>query len=83
MTKTLVWFRQDLRLEDNPALFHACENGEIIPVFILDENDRELGGASKWWLHHSLISLRDSLGGLVLRKGDPLSILKSLLDETI
>lgn len=82
MTKTLVWFRQDLRLEDNPALFHACENGEIIPVFILDENDRELGGASKWWLHHSLISLRDSLGGLVLRKGDPLSILKSLLDET-
>lgn len=82
MTKTIVWFRQDLRLEDNPALNAACEKGEIIPLFILDDTDRELGGASQWWLHHSLIALRKSLGGLVLRKGDPLSILKSLLNET-
>lgn len=82
MAKTIVWFRQDLRLEDNPALNAACEHGEIIPLFILDENDRDLGGASKWWLHHSLITLGKSLGRLVLRKGDPLSILKSLLDET-
>ena len=82
MTKTLVWFRQDLRLTDNPALYAACEKGEIIPIFIFDENDRELGGASKWWLYHSLQALRENLGGLILRKGDPLNILKSLLDET-
>lgn len=82
MIKTIVWFRQDLRLHDNPALFAACEKGEILPVFILDENDRELGGASKWWLHHSLTRLSKSLGGLILRKGDPLSILKSLAQET-
>jgi deoxyribodipyrimidine photo-lyase len=82
MTKTIVWFRQDLRLEDNPALNAACEKGEIIPLFILDDTDRELGGASKWWLHHSLTALGKSLGGLVLRRGEPLSILKSLLNET-
>ena len=82
MTKTIVWFRQDLRLEDNPALNAACEKGEIIPLFIMDDTDRELGGASKWWLHHSLTALGKSLGGLLLRKGDPLSILKSLIDET-
>ena len=82
MTKTIVWFRQDLRLGDNPALFNACNNGEIIPLFILDETDRELGGASKWWLHHSLLALGDSLGGLVIRRGDPLGILQGLINET-
>ncbi len=82
MTKTIVWFRQDLRLCDNHALFNACKNGEIIPLFVLDDHDRELGGASKWWLHHSLKKLATSLGGLVLRKGDPLSILQSLVQET-
>ena len=82
MTKIIVWFRQDLRLGDNPALFHACEKGEIIPLFILDEAERALGGASKWWLYHSLEALQKSLGGLILRKGDPLSILQSLLQET-
>ena len=82
MTKTIVWFRQDLRLNDNPALKKACDEGEIIPLFILDENDRSLGGASKWWLHHSLKKLEASLGGLVFRKGDPLSILKSLIEKT-
>ena len=34
--KTIVWFRNDLRLRDNPALFRAAEQGEVIPVFILD-----------------------------------------------
>lgn len=77
-----MWFRQDLRLADNPALCAACDKGEIIPLFIFDENDREPGSASKWWLYHSLKSLEESLGGLVFRKGDPLNILKSLLQET-
>jgi len=81
MTNTIVWFRQDLRLADNPALIHACEKGKIIPAFILDAHDRQPGGASRWWLHHSLQALEESLGGLVLRKGDPLSILQGLIDE--
>ncbi len=81
MKKTIVWFRQDLRLHDNHALCAACAKGEIIPIFILDDNDRKLGGASKWWLHHSLSALKQSLGGLVLRRGDPLSIIQSLIHE--
>ncbi|MEO0328586.1 MAG: deoxyribodipyrimidine photo-lyase [Pseudomonadota bacterium] len=79
---SIVWFRQDLRLADNPALVEAARNGEILPVFILDVNDRPLGGASKWWLHESLIKLSESLGGLVLKKGDPEMILQSLAAQS-
>jgi deoxyribodipyrimidine photo-lyase len=82
MTKTIVWFRQDLRLSDNHALFNACQKGEVIPLFILDGSDRPLGSATKWWLHHSLKALGKSLGTLIFRRGDPLSILQSLLNET-
>ena len=57
---TILWFRQDLRLSDNPALCHAAANGPVIPVYIRDETDPlPLGGASLWWLHHSLAALRD------------------------
>ena len=66
---TLVWFRQDLRIKDNPALQAACDSGSIIPVFIYDKSApsvAQLGGASKWWLHHSLMSLNESLGGNLL-----------------
>lgn len=79
---SIMWFRQDLRLSDNPALLHACSQGEIIPLFILDASDRKLGGASKWWLHHSLKSLEEDLGGLVVRQGDPLSIISSMIADT-
>ncbi|CAH0990987.1 Deoxyribodipyrimidine photo-lyase [Sinobacterium norvegicum] len=83
--KTIVWFRQDLRLRDNPALTHAVTQGQIIPVFILDEDAPEaaqLGGASQWWLHHSLQSLRTSLNNqLIIRRGSPLVILTELIDQ--
>jgi deoxyribodipyrimidine photo-lyase len=72
---TIVWFRQDLRITDNPALAHAARRGPIVPVYILDETEapkgRPLGGASRWWLHHSLAALSRSLGRLVLLRGDP------------
>jgi deoxyribodipyrimidine photo-lyase len=81
---TLVWFRQDLRIADNPALAHAAARGPVVPVYILDETPgvRPLGGASRWWLHHSLAALADDLGGLVLRRGDPARILPALAKET-
>jgi deoxyribodipyrimidine photo-lyase len=84
--RTLVWFRRDLRLRDNPALFHACAAGEVIPVFILDDADaRECatGEASRWWLHHSLVSLNEALNGrLLLRKGRAAEVLQDLVVET-
>ncbi len=73
----IVWFRRDLRLADQPALLAAAEAGPVVPVYVLDDaaaGDHALGGASRWWLHHSLESLgRDlaKLGApLVLRRGD-------------
>ena len=55
---TIVWFRQDLRLADNPAFFQAAARGPVVPVYILDETHiRAPGGAGRWWLHHSLVAL--------------------------
>lgn len=71
---TLVWFRQDLRIKDNPALFEAARNGRVLPVFILEPAEQAgethpLGGASLWWLHHSLASLKADLPGLIFLRG--------------
>ena len=41
MRKTLVWFRNDLRVADNPALFRAAERGSVIPVFIWAPEEEE------------------------------------------
>lgn len=64
-TINIVWFRQDLRLEDNPALSKAAENNaRILPIYILDDENAGswgMGEASRWWLHKSLESLNGSL----------------------
>jgi len=79
---SLYWFRQDLRLADNPALTAAAQAGTVIPVFILDDDharEHKMGGASRWWLHHSLIALNASLDGkLLVFKGDPATHLAAL-----
>jgi deoxyribodipyrimidine photo-lyase len=94
VTNTILWFRQDLRLQDNPALAAALERaaktgGTVIPVYILDDESEQawaFGGATRWWLHHALASLGDSfrsLGSrLVLARGDSLSTLRRLAQET-
>jgi deoxyribodipyrimidine photo-lyase len=76
----IVWFRQDLRLSDNPALAHAAQRGQVLPVYILDETTgRPLGGAARWWLHHSLSALTKSLGSLLLLRGSPLEVIPELV----
>jgi len=75
----IVWFRQDLRLADNPALRAAIEScDEILPVFIQDHREGsvgQIGEATQVWLHHSLASLKTSLNKagsyLHLVQGDP------------
>ena len=87
---TLLWFRQDLRLQDNPALAAAIERGEpIIPVFIFDEGGEgawPLGGASRWWLHGSLAALDESLVKrglrLVIAHGQTAVVLDELIQKT-
>jgi deoxyribodipyrimidine photo-lyase len=65
MQPTIVWFRQDLRLTDNPALTAAASTGApLLPVYILDDENAgewKMGSASRWWLHQSLSSLDNSL----------------------
>ena len=82
----LVWLRHELRLGDNPALSAAVATGRpVIPVFILDDT-ADIGGAVAWWLHHSLTSLARSIsergGTLLLRRGDPLTLIPALIAET-
>jgi deoxyribodipyrimidine photo-lyase len=82
---SLVWFRLDLRLADNPALATAAKLGKVVPVFIWapeEEGNWPPGAASRWWLHHSLKSLAKDLGGLVIRRGPSLDALRKLVKET-
>ncbi len=76
------WFRQDLRLSDNPALAAASKHHHVFPVYILDDRNAgeyAMGAASCWWLYHSLKSLQDSLdGALSIYCGDPANILLDL-----
>ena len=91
MKKTLVWLRNDLRLEDNPALFAARERGEeLLVVYIFHEGEKgdlSQGSASKWWLHFALQDLAErlkSIGGhlLIAKDEDIVGCLASLLEES-
>jgi deoxyribodipyrimidine photo-lyase len=85
MEPVLLWLRRDLRLGDNPALAAAHKTGRpIIPVVIRTEPD-EVGAAAAWWRGRSLVALQEALrrrgSDLVLRTGDPLSVLAGLAAE--
>ncbi|MBN9452855.1 MAG: deoxyribodipyrimidine photo-lyase [Bosea sp.] len=79
--RALHWFRNDLRLADNPALAAAAEAGPTLCLYILDRGSgrRPIGGASRWWLSRSLDALGEALaakgGQLVLMEGDPGALL--------
>ncbi|WP_431711801.1 cryptochrome/photolyase family protein [Glutamicibacter uratoxydans] len=84
----LVWFRDDLRLADNPALVAAMEAGPSVALYILDEQStgiRPLGGAARWWLHHALADLSEELAShgvpLLLFRGEAPEIFQKLSDE--
>jgi deoxyribodipyrimidine photo-lyase len=87
---TLVWFRLDLRLADQPELEAAVQaGGAVIPVFVWapdEEAPWAPGGASRWWLHHALAaldaSLRERGSRLVIRRGPTLAALRALVRET-
>jgi deoxyribodipyrimidine photo-lyase len=86
----IVWFRQDLRLSDNPALAEAvASGGVVVPVYILDDTAAgawAMGGASRWWLERSLAALDAALAAkgsrLILRRGDAADILPALAAES-
>lgn len=79
----ILWFRQDLRRADNPALHAAYQTGvPILPVYIFDDENAgawRMGAASRVWLHHSLQKLNESLSGhLYIAKGKADEIIPKL-----
>jgi deoxyribodipyrimidine photo-lyase len=82
---SIHWFRNDLRINDNPSLNFAAKNGKVLPIFIRDtvnntQKEFNVGGASAWWLHHSLESLNKSLDEKVnFFSGNPFAIIKLLI----
>ena len=83
----LVWFRRDLRIKDNPALHAAARSGApLVCLFVLDNTGAfAAGGASRWWLHHSLVALQKSLsalgGTLVVMHGPASKIVPQFVDK--
>ena len=82
------WYRQDLRVNNNPSLEALSKNvDKIIPIYILDPKQR-MGSVSKWWLEQSLKSLNNCLekksGKLNIFIGNPYDIIASIiLDKSI
>jgi deoxyribodipyrimidine photo-lyase len=86
----IAWFRRDLRLTDNPALNAACEHARhVIALYVHapgEDGEWAPGGASRWWLHHSLARLDEALrargGRLTIRRGASLETLLAVARET-
>ena len=88
MKASLVWFRDDLRVADNPALLAAVGDGAAAALYVLDEESdgiRPLGGAAKWWLHFALEDLRAELAALgiplILRRGAGADVVTAVAGE--
>ena len=85
----IVWFRQDLRLADNPALTAAAASGRpVLPLYLLDDEtpgEWRVGGAGRWWLHHSLAELERALSApglpLLLRAGTAATVLPAVVEQ--
>ncbi|MEM9988719.1 MAG: deoxyribodipyrimidine photo-lyase, partial [Pseudomonadota bacterium] len=85
----LYWLREDLRFDDNPALRAAANSGQpVLCLYILEafEADKaQMGGAQRWWLHHSLTAFQEDLekrgGKLILRKGDAKKIVPQIVKD--
>jgi deoxyribodipyrimidine photo-lyase len=86
---SIVWFRNDLRLADNPALLAGLGAGRpVVPVYVFDpktDGIRPPGAASRWWLHHALTALDAALrrigSRLILRHGPAAQVIKQLASE--
>ena len=82
--RSLVLFRNNLRIDDNPILFNASKNSDIIPVYIHDDINfrKKLGSGTKYWLHHALLSLNKSIDNkLHFFKGDTVEILIDIVKK--
>lgn len=78
--RSIMWFRNDLRLDDNQALIEAAK-GEILPIFIIDP-DINIGSASKSWLHFALLSLSKEIENHInFYIGNPKDVIEKLVEK--
>ncbi|QIL02764.1 deoxyribodipyrimidine photo-lyase [Sphingomonas sinipercae] len=84
---SLVWLRQDLRLTDQPAIAAAAGQGPFAALYVLDDEtpgEWRIGGAQRWWLHHSLAALKAEIerrgGALILRRGRSVEAVRQVAD---
>ena len=86
---TFFWFRRDLRLQDNKGLFEALKSGhKVVPLFIFDSEILDklpINDARVTFIHETLEQINQELKrhgvSLLIKKGDPLVVLKELMDE--
>lgn len=83
----IYWIRRDLRLHDNPALHYAAESGRaVIPLFIMDDEENNLGAAPKWrlglGLEYLLGEFAKNGSKIVFRSGKPETVIDELIDQT-
>lgn len=88
MKRTIVWFRNDFRLHDNPALWGAAQEGIVVPLFIWSEEEQQehaVSEASSWWLYHSVATLEKELQAhglkLFIKSGDEFDALVEVMEE--
>ncbi len=86
---SIVWFRENLRIADNPALASAASTGRpVIPIYVWPSKRSKwaLGESSRWWLFHSLRILANQLRSmgsrLTIRGGDPFTVISELIETT-
>ncbi|MDI1288799.1 MAG: deoxyribodipyrimidine photo-lyase, partial [bacterium] len=83
---SVLWFRRDLRLHDNPALQAAIEqacadgDGRVVPVFVIDPALWDPAGpVRRAYLVESLRHLRADMGGdLLILRGSPVTVIPDL-----
>ncbi len=82
MPVSVMWFRRDLRLTDNPALAAAAADGQVVPLFVVDPKLWKPAGAPRrCYLAASLADLSRRMGGLVVRTGDPAEVVPAVARE--
>ena len=80
MPTSVMWFRRDLRLDDNPALLEAASRGDVLALFVLDPALLAPAGLPRLaFLYRSLRALDQAIGGhLVVRYGDPVAVVPAV-----
>jgi len=82
VSRSILWFRRDLRLDDHPALIAAAASGDVVPLFVVDPAFADAGPARLAFLAGCLRELhRATRNALVIRAGDPSAVVPALAAE--